>query len=566
MSSVAAEPGPGASGAVFAPWAASWRWVLALTLAVTGLRVLYLALWCPYALIEDEAQYWVWSLHPDWAYSTKGPGVAWVIGLSTAIFGNEPWAVRLPAALSIGVAGLAVAALAREATGEPRAGFFAAACLHLAPVFQALGLLMTIDGPYVACWALACWAAWRALRGGGPGWWALLGAALAAGFLFKFTIVLLAAGLVLGGLAARRAGWVGAPGRWWALAGAIFALGLLPPIVWNAEHGWPTVAHLLGHAGLPGGDQPGAEGAGGGVSLVWPLVLIGTQAALVGPVLALMWAGWRLSSAAERGGLRVLAAFSAPVLVFYFVLSFMAEPEGNWPIAGWVGLMPLAGLGVARGMDDFVSRVRAWRALPEPRPKAGVLTRRPETGAQVAWHAALGVGLVVCLAGLRLDVLLALPGVRDVVPRGRLTSLTGPPVMAAHVRRLADGVRLETGLEPFIVAQHYGRAAQLWYELARGGWEGARVYCASPMLGGRTTPWDYWEQTRLDDPGLMGRPAVISADEAASETHRLLAQAFRTIEPVGRLEGDGKRGREAFVGRDYSGFAWHRRRDREDRR
>jgi hypothetical protein len=23
---------------------------------------------------------------------------------------------------------------------------------------------MTIDGPYVACWSVACWAAWRARR------------------------------------------------------------------------------------------------------------------------------------------------------------------------------------------------------------------------------------------------------------------------------------------------------------------------------------------------------------------------------------------------------------------
>ncbi|MBM4107286.1 MAG: glycosyltransferase family 39 protein [Phycisphaerae bacterium] len=538
-------------GPRFAPWAGSWRAVLLLTLAVTAARVAYLVLLCPYSLIEDEAQYWVWSLHPDWAYSTKGPGVAWAIGLATQVLGDAEWAVRLPAALAGGVAMLAVAGLARDTIPDRRAAFFAAACMGLAPVFQALSLLMTIDGPLVACWALACWSAWRALAMGSKRAWVALGLVLAVGVLFKFTIVLLVPGIVLA-WALRRRAW-----RAWptgvVLAHALLMLGVAPPILWNARHGWPTLAHLLGHAGLPGSDlAPTAEP---GYSPLWTLSLLGAQLALVGPALALMWVGWRgrRETAGPGPASGTLLHLSLPVLLFYLGLSFLSEPEGNWPVAGWVAPMPLAGWGAVHGMDRFKRRLRDWLALPAPRPRAGLLRRRPETIPQVAWHATLAVGIAVAIVVARLDLILGLPIVSSAVPAGRLTGLTRVPRLAAHVRTLADG----TGSDPIVIAQHYGRAAQLWYYLHRSRRPGdgpVTVYCASRPLGGRKTPWDFWPDTDLADPALLGRAAVISADEPGTPGEAHLRRAFESLQHAGRLDGDPKRRRAAYLGVGYRGF------------
>ena len=80
-------------------------------LVVTVLRIVYLVWLCPYDLIEDEAQYWLWAQHLDWSYYSKGPGVAWAIGLSTWLFGDAEWAVRLPAAVSGLVAMICAAGL-----------------------------------------------------------------------------------------------------------------------------------------------------------------------------------------------------------------------------------------------------------------------------------------------------------------------------------------------------------------------------------------------------------------------------------------------------------------------
>src|SRR5690606_8565345 len=49
----------------------------------------------------DEAYYWLWGQHPDLSYFDHPPLNAWVLGLSGAVFGWTPFAVRLPVALTL---------------------------------------------------------------------------------------------------------------------------------------------------------------------------------------------------------------------------------------------------------------------------------------------------------------------------------------------------------------------------------------------------------------------------------------------------------------------------------
>ena len=91
-----------------------WRAPVALVLAVTALRLAYLAWLCPYALVEDEAYYLLWARHLDWSYLTKGPGIALTIALGTLLAGDTELGVRLTAPLWGAVLALGVAALAGE--------------------------------------------------------------------------------------------------------------------------------------------------------------------------------------------------------------------------------------------------------------------------------------------------------------------------------------------------------------------------------------------------------------------------------------------------------------------
>lgn len=548
LSTRTVQPGEGSGVGRYAPWAASWTAVLALVLGLALLRAVYLAWFCPYTLLEDEAHYWEWSRHLAWSYYSKGPGVAWLIALSAGVLGDTAFAVRLPAVLSSAVAAIALAGLARDASGDKRAGFFAAAVFQLVPMFQSTSLMMTIDMPYAACWSLAAWGCWRGWMTGRFAPFVLAGLAVAAGVAFKHTMLLFLPGvLVFAVLTTRNGGRAN-----WRGVGAVFVLslvGLVPNLIWNAQHDWVTIKHLMGHLGMAGGDVPQTSAEPRqGWNPMWTVEFIGTQVALAGPMLLLAVVGLRerVDRVIAR---RYMVAVAAPILLFYVGVSFVTEPEGNWALAGYTTLTALAGWGVVEGMDAFAMKMRVWRALPEPRPKAGVLRRSPETFAQVAWHATLAVGVVFGVAALRLDLAAKLPGLGKAIP---LSRLMGADEMASHVARLMDELRARGGTEPIVISQFYGRASQMAFYLPGH----PTVYCSGSRMGGRKSQYDVWSFTDLADPALAGRDAVLLGDAGRSwwwgDASDPTAGGFRRVEPRGKLDGDRKRNREAFLGFEYT--------------
>ncbi len=528
----------------YAPWAGSWRSVLWLVAAVTLARIAYLAWFCPYTLIEDEAHYWEWSRRLDWSYYSKGPGVAWVIAAATRLLGDHEYAVRLPAVICSSIAALSLAGLARDASGENRAGFFTAACFQLVPMLFSTSVLMTIDMPYAACWSVAAWAAWRAFDRGTLGTWVVLGLAIAAGIAFKYTMLLLVPGLVAVAILRSRDVRLGVVGP--LAAAALASLGLVPILIWNAARGWPTVHHLLGHLGVSGGDVAPTQGVGGyHYDPMWTLEYVGTQIALAGPMLGLAWIGYRaLRDAARAKAATFLLCCAAPIVFFYLAVSFVAEPEGNWALAGYTTLTVLAGIAVVRSMDSWSTSLAAWKSLPTPRPRAGLVLRRPESAGQALWHLTLFVGVVFAAVSLRLDLFARLPVIGPRVP---LSRFMGADQMAAHTQRLLDRLReQQQGVEPFVVSQFYGRASQMAFYLPGH----PTVYCSGSLMGGRKTQYNLWPQTNLASPALAGRPAVLLGD--AGQTWQWPGgTGFPRIEIVGKLDGDRKRNRVAALGFDY---------------
>lgn len=546
-----ADQTPGTQG-----WAAL-RGVVLVAGILAIARLLYLMFWCPYTLIEDEAQYWVWSRHPAWSYYTKGPGVAWSILASTRMFGHAEWCVRLPAVLASGVALLAVCALAWDAFRNSTVVNRTMWCVVLAPAYLAMAMVMTIDGPYVACWAVAAWAAWRGLVLGRARWLMVLGLAVGAGVLYKYTMLLFLPGVLVWVWTHRRnIHWSGRVVPWLVVGVVLMLAGFLPIVMWNQEHGWPTVRHLLGHLGVSGGDVAVTQGAKKGwhYNPLWTLTLIGTQLGLVGPVLVLGILGavhaWRermVNPLAWRAT-KFLLAVAVPMYLFYLCVSFIAEPEGNWPIAGSVTLMPLAGRMVVIGWEEYRRRLREWRAAA-PRPWAGWFMPWPWTAHSALWTAAIVMGVGAGVFSLRLDLISRVPVVGKLIPMGRLT---GADEMGRAAWVLRQDLHNETGREPFVMAAHYGRASLLAYYMPGQ----PDVYCPSSLTpGGRTTAWDFWPELDINDPALLTRPAVV-----VGLTREDWLQAFERVgEPV-HLAGDlkvdkqGHPARPAFKAYGFKGF------------
>ncbi|MGE4197211.1 MAG: ArnT family glycosyltransferase [Phycisphaerales bacterium] len=599
------------------------------TCAVLVARLVYIALFCPYRLAEDEANYWVWSTHLDWSYYTKGPGIAWAIRAATELLGTSEASIRVVAVLANVVTTMCVAVMAGlvgaefsrrrgqissvTTSEEPgftcdgRAALFGAAAVQLSPIFQGTAVFSTIDGPYCACWAVACLNAMLALMRGRRWGWAACGAAIGLGFLFKYTILLLVPGLVVfAWRARRRAAARHIPQRAaipLAFGAVLMLAGFAPVVIWNSNNDWATIAHLLGHLGVQGGDMPGAPGGSGERwrPIKWTSEFIVSQFGMVGPLLVLGVAAAvaRLKRSEPRGastrsweshdpervqdpslarlgsdrplralvcdapfGTLFLVCCAAPILLFYLVVSLIAEPEGNWAMGGYVTLLALAGCGASVGMRAFGEQVRAWRAMAAPRPKLGVTRRKPETFVQVVWHTSVIYGVIAGAVMLRLDWMMAAtkPIVEAVGPAlgvkpeklfsGRARNLLEADRMGLNAYGFAY-VRLKqpTGLEPFYVAQHYGTAAVLTYYLPQQ----PLVLCSSSRMGGRPTPWDFWDEASLDRPELVGRPALLLG--ARKEQWEPMFERVEAVDtPNGRLEGENKQGRNAYLGFGYRGW------------
>lgn len=602
--------------------ASSLSAVVALALGVAAARVIYLVWFCPYDLVEDEAQYWLWAENLSWSYYSKGPGIAWAIALATSLAGDAEWAIRLVATFSGLVSTLCVGGLARDlarACAHPRparVALWAAFVWTIAPFVQMSSILSTIDGPLLACWALAAWMGWRAAALGSRSALLALGLAVGVGFLFKYTMLLIVPGVILG---AWSVGRVARAGREesashdarehtrtrlstpWLVAGALLALlALAPVIIWNAQHGWVTIKHLLGHLGVAGGDVSVAADNSGGRKWfewlpVWPIGLALMQVGLAGPMLIVGAAvGWKalarqsIPGTAEQPSLnafprataaRYLALVALPLVVFYAIVAYVAEPEGNWPIAACVTLLPLATLWWLGVFDT-----------PE---------RRPASRSRTRWGRRLcGAGIIygVLAAPLlhRADVAarlvnntLAYEPVWNLVSRIRggtkngpqpitLGRLIGGRAMGDEVTRVLSDLQSRTGQRPFVLSQHYGRASLMAYYVAwpqhdgadggdaggTGNAGGIESYCSGTITGGRMSHFDFMDTTDLADPRLIGRPAVILSNDRP-DVRQTWERLFEHVSAApdssatrnGRLKSERKRDRVVYIATGFRGIA-----------
>ena len=155
--------------AVHSPTPAYGSWTLAALTAITVARLLWLAVQSA-ELYPDEAQYWFWAQHLALGYYSKPPLVAWLIALSTAMFGDGEFAVRLSAPLLHGVAAGLVYAIGTQLY-DRRVGFWSALVYASLPAVSLSALLISTDAALMPCWAAALYffirAATTAIGDGG---------------------------------------------------------------------------------------------------------------------------------------------------------------------------------------------------------------------------------------------------------------------------------------------------------------------------------------------------------------------------------------------------------------
>jgi hypothetical protein len=479
---------------------------------IAGFTALRLVLAATLPLLPEEAYYWSWSRHLDWSYFDHPPLATYSIALTTAVFGQTVFGIKLAAVLwSLGW-NLLWARLILDMYGDRRLAFWSIVALNLTVLYQIFGVGPTPDAPLIFAWTGAVWSVWRASQAAGTRWWLAAGGFVGLSWLGKYSGVLLLP-IVLLYLASSpvQRHWLRKPQPWLA---ALLALAIFAPVLyWNARHDWVSLAFQSSRR----------VGAMHGFAPRYLLLMVATQFALLTPYVFVVatgallrgtrqaWAG-RLD---DRTRLLLLSAV-VPLLLFTLV-SLRSLVKLNWLAPAFWSLTIL-------GVHHLLSRPDGMRRLTRGLASSAVLL--------------LLVFIVAAMPKLPL--------------RGGLDTWSGWDEVAHRVDALAAAARAD-GHEVFVFAPEYRASSMLRY-YQRGQ---PRTY-AQDIYGEPALQFDHFPL-----PGdLKGATGLLVVDERAGRPFELrqLAPYCDTLERVDEVEtrGFGKARRRTAIYR-CSGYHGHPR-------
>jgi len=317
--------------------------------AITLLRAIVLIL-SPLDLYPDEAQYWWWAQTPAFGYFSKPPMIAWAIWLTTHIFGNSEWAIRIFSPVVHGTTALVLFGIARRLFNARIALWSALAYLTTPGVSYSSGLAST-DVPLLFFWAAALYGFVRAMDDNSWRWTLLIGAAFGLGLEAKYAMFyfLLCAGVAAVVLPEARRVVLSLRGLVALIIGLVL---LLPNVLWNAARHFPTVSHT----------ESNADWSHAHYSALNLLAFVGGQFGVFGPLLMLgfLLTVWAMVHSGQRDrGTVLMAAFCMPPLILIVIQSFISEANANWAATAYVAATPLAIV----ALDKLWHRRIMWAAF-----------------------------------------------------------------------------------------------------------------------------------------------------------------------------------------------------------
>jgi 4-amino-4-deoxy-L-arabinose transferase-like glycosyltransferase len=273
-------------------------------------------------LANDEAYYWVWGHHPQLSYFDHPPMVGWLFYLGTFLenFGN---AARLPGVFLGHITLVVWRTILSPYLDEKKERAWLLFVLF-SPFLGLGSMILTPDIPMLFFWSLSLLILLKLLETQKASLYAALGASLGLGFCSKYLIVIFVPITLL---------WLVLSGEWrkvrWLFVPITIVVGLifcLPVLIWNAQHDWASFAFQLGHGLVSQKKNP-----------LWPLYYILGQIGILFPVTV-----WFALSRKEPRQARFLHFFGWLPILFFFLTSFRARVEGNWPAMAHPAILSLA--------------------------------------------------------------------------------------------------------------------------------------------------------------------------------------------------------------------------------
>ena len=301
----------------------SFPLVLFFLITITLLRI-YALYVSPIELSVDEAQYWHWSQNIEFGYFTKPPMIAWAIALSTSVFGNEEWAVRLFSPLIHFFISLILWATSQFAFGA-KAGKLAALIWIFTPAASLGSFIISTDTPLLLFWSFSILFIFKLFRNETNLIAILAGISIGLAFLSKYAALYFVIFFIM----------------WWLIYDRnkdlsiknIFTILLTIMLVasgniyWNYINEFVTVSHTVSNANL--------------TKIIFNLTnvisFLSSQLLVFGPIFLLLYIFLIFDCFLKKGKLSLLAFLSFPIIILITIQSFLKISNPNWAITAYIG-------------------------------------------------------------------------------------------------------------------------------------------------------------------------------------------------------------------------------------
>jgi len=434
------------------------RWHLA-ALGLFGLVFLLRLLYLPHLpLIPDEMYYWVYTQHLALSYLDHPPLTAWLIALSTQMFGDTVFGVR---AMLVPLVLLGAWYFYKYGAqmGGRTVGLLTMLALVGLPFFFLSGLVMTPDAPMIVAWAASLYYLKLLLLDNDPRAFWGLGIAMGIGLLAKYTIALLAlGGLVFMAMDPQARRYFAKPDLYLAIfiSFVIFS----PVIVWNAQNDWASFGFQFSRRLVENPDFSSH------LIILWAFLLLS-------PVFSI--AAWYLffpatkQVSSDKRKRRFVLTMTAVPLLFFAIYGAFSVTKFHWTIPAWIAMIPLV----------------MWFLMGNHLPKGqciGSLHRL----LMKTWAPSLLV-LLMAYGTLLHYLTLGLPGLtKNDLGTGYLQW----PSTTAAVEKLAQEIEQQTGIYPIVAAtDKWGMAAALSFY---GTQQLRENVTAQNLIGMSGSMWGFW--------------------------------------------------------------------------
>ncbi len=194
-----------------------------------------------YGYFRDELYFLDCARHLDWGYVDCAPLVAVYAKIALLLGGSLPALRIVPMLAGVGLITMTVV-LARQLGGGVFAQAIAGMAILIAPVHLMIGSILSMNSFEPIFWMGCVWVVIRIVRTGDSRLWLVFGALAGLGLENKHSTLFFGAAVAVGVIATPLRRELAKP---WIWLGAAVALALfLPNLLWQWQHGFPTLEDL----------------------------------------------------------------------------------------------------------------------------------------------------------------------------------------------------------------------------------------------------------------------------------------------------------------------------------